>query len=227
MSTSKDWATREVEIACKKENPDRKEGEWDYGCSCYESALKAYRSLCGDNHSGFSFGLTRNILIRLMNHLPLTPITDEDFFIEGNTPGYEWDLDKGIKSSIQCSRMFSLFRIEKIDGTVVYKDVDRAFCFDKNNPENTYSFSFFFNILNELFPIKMPYYPSTQKYELECSDALSDPKNGDFDTIALWSIRTPSGEKIEINRFWKENDGNWEEIDINEWNKISKECTNL
>ena len=25
-----EWAEREVEIACKKENPDRKEGEWDY-----------------------------------------------------------------------------------------------------------------------------------------------------------------------------------------------------
>ena len=28
-----DWAKREVEIACKKENPNRKEGEFDYGCA--------------------------------------------------------------------------------------------------------------------------------------------------------------------------------------------------
>lgn len=26
-----EWAKKEVEIACKKENPDRKSGEWDYG----------------------------------------------------------------------------------------------------------------------------------------------------------------------------------------------------
>lgn len=40
-----DWAKREVEIACKRENPSRKEGEFDYGCACYESALKAFNCL--------------------------------------------------------------------------------------------------------------------------------------------------------------------------------------
>ena len=30
-----DWAKREVEIACKRENPSRKEGKFDYGCACY------------------------------------------------------------------------------------------------------------------------------------------------------------------------------------------------
>lgn len=42
MSNMLDWAKREVEIACKKENPNRKEGEFDYGCACYESAIKAF-----------------------------------------------------------------------------------------------------------------------------------------------------------------------------------------
>ena len=44
-----DWAKREVEIACKHENPEFVvgSGEFDYGCSCYESALKAYESVCG------------------------------------------------------------------------------------------------------------------------------------------------------------------------------------
>ena len=44
----KEWAEREVQIACKRENPDRKEGEWDYGCACYDSALKAFNSLMED-----------------------------------------------------------------------------------------------------------------------------------------------------------------------------------
>lgn len=50
MSMS-DWAKREVKIACKREAPDRKDGEWDYGCACYESALKAYQSLMEDGHT--------------------------------------------------------------------------------------------------------------------------------------------------------------------------------
>ena len=40
------WAENEVKVACHRENPDRKEGEFDYGCACYESALKAFKSLC-------------------------------------------------------------------------------------------------------------------------------------------------------------------------------------
>ena len=57
-----EWAKKEVEIACKRENPDKKEGEFDYGCACYESALKAFKSLCEDGHSGMSIGFTKNIL---------------------------------------------------------------------------------------------------------------------------------------------------------------------
>ena len=80
--TMTEWARNEVELACKRENPNRKDGEWDYGCACYESALKAYECLCDDGHSGMSFDITKNIVIRLMNGIPLTPITDEDFKIE-------------------------------------------------------------------------------------------------------------------------------------------------
>lgn len=220
MSNTMDWATREVEIACKKENPDRKNGEWDYGCACYESALKAYNSLLEDGHSGFSFSLTRNILIRLMNHLPLTPITDEDFFIVNenafpNDP--EWLASKGLKSDIQCPRMPSLFRYETLDGKVSYHDNDRAFCYDADNPKNTYGFGFFTSIIDDMFPITMPYYPINEKYELECSEALFDKDNGDFDTVALWSITTPSKEKIPVNRFWKESENGFVEIDYEEW----------
>lgn len=28
------WAEDEVAIACRREKPDRKDGEWDYGCAC-------------------------------------------------------------------------------------------------------------------------------------------------------------------------------------------------
>ena len=69
-----DWAKHEVELACKRENPVGEKNEWDYGCACYESALKAFEILCNDGHSGFSWSITKNILIRLMNNLPLTPL---------------------------------------------------------------------------------------------------------------------------------------------------------
>lgn len=37
-----EWAKREVEIASKRERGDKPESEWDYGCACYDSALKAF-----------------------------------------------------------------------------------------------------------------------------------------------------------------------------------------
>lgn len=72
------WAENEVAIACRREKPNRKDGELDYGCACYESALKAFGSLCEDGHSGFSIGLTKAILNRLIDNKPILPIEDTD-----------------------------------------------------------------------------------------------------------------------------------------------------
>ena len=52
------WAELEVEIACKHERGDRAKEEWDYGCACYESALKAFKSLEEDGHTGFKYVYT-------------------------------------------------------------------------------------------------------------------------------------------------------------------------
>ena len=45
MSGISKWADREVQLACQRENPDYQEGEFDYGCACYQSALKAFESV--------------------------------------------------------------------------------------------------------------------------------------------------------------------------------------
>ena len=70
--TTEEWAEREIEIACKKENPNWDGKSFDYGCACYQSALKAYKSLCEDEHSGGSFNITKNIpvLRRGLNTFP-------------------------------------------------------------------------------------------------------------------------------------------------------------
>ena len=44
MKTS-EWAKKEIELAKKRERGDKLETEWDYGCACYDSALKAFLSL--------------------------------------------------------------------------------------------------------------------------------------------------------------------------------------
>ena len=138
------WAENEVRIACERENPNRKEGEFDYGCACYESALKAYKCLCEDGHSGLSFSITRQILNRLMEGKPLTPIED----CEEN-----WNRINGFskeKEVYQCKRMSSLFKDIYPDGTVKYNDVDRCACYDINHPTVCYHSGLVDSIINSI-----------------------------------------------------------------------------
>ena len=211
------WAEKEIEIACKREREasgGENDGDWDYGCACYESALKAYKSLMGDGHSGFSIGMTKHILNRLIDGKPLTPIEDTpdiwilSHFGDGN--------DK--YTSYQCTRMSSLFKYVYADGIVRYKDVDSCYGVDINNPSYTFSTGLVTKIIDEMFPITMPYSPG-KAIAVYCEDFLTDKKNGDFDTRGIFYAVKPDGEKIEINRFFKEAKDGWDEINEIEYNE--------
>ena len=209
------WAENECRIACKKENADFvfDSNDFDYGCSCYKSALKAYKLLMEDGHSGMSFGFTKNILIRLMEGLPLTPITDEDFLKGENLACLESDeylKEHGLKSDIQCPRMSSLFRKETLDGKVTYHDVDRAYFVNIEEPSDTYGANDSF--LDEMFPITMPYVPQKEKYKIYAQTFLANEKNGDYDTRGIYYVITPECERIDVNLFYTEMDGKWTQI---------------
>lgn len=224
-----DWAENEVRLACEREAPNRKEGEWDYGCACYESALKAFKSLVEDEHSGFSIGITKNILNRLIDGKPLTPITEEDFYIpEGAWVESEESLRSyGLKSSIQCPRMSSLFRQEKLDGTVEYNDVERYVCVDINNPEVCFHNGFIKRVVLKDFPITMPYYPSLKRYKIYVEDFLTDKKHGDFDTIGIFYMITPELDKVEINRYFNLDEDEPVEISKEEYEKRKARALNV
>lgn len=197
-----DWAKREVEIACKKENPDRKEGEWDYGCACYESALKAFESLCEDSHSGFSIGMTKHILNRLIDGKPLTPIEDtEDMW------RYSWDREYGTKV-YQCKRMGALFKSVHPDGSVTYDSNSRFVGVNIDNPNVCFSAGYIKKIMEEVVgPIIMPYMPENKPYYVYCEDFLFDSKMGDFDTVGLLYYTTPDGEKKDLDIYLADKGG--------------------
>lgn len=220
-----DWAEQECRIACKRENPeyDFDSDEFDYSCSCYKSALKAYRSLCEDGHSGTSFGFTKNILIKLMEGQPLTPIKDEDFFIDCEDKIYESEeylKEHGLKSDIHCPRMTSLFRREHLDGKITYMDVDRAYFINIEEPSDTYHSSSSF--IDEMFPITMPYMPKKGKYRIYAQTFLTDKANGDFDTKGILYVITPEGERIDVNIFKAEINNKWIDITKEEYEKRLK-----
>lgn len=147
------WAEREVELACKKENPERKEGEFDYGCACYESALKAFKSIMEDEHSGISVRHTKEILNRLIENKPLTEIEDvkDDWNFLTCIPNK--------RNEYQSTRMGSLFKEVYPDGTIEYHDVNRVQCVDQN--DCAYYNGFVSRVIHDLYPIEMPYFPGS------------------------------------------------------------------
>ena len=206
-----DWAKKEIEIACRRERGDKPETEWDYGCACYESAYMAFQSLIGDEHSGMSISITKNILNRLIEGKPLTPI--EDTPDVWNDATYK----EGMRS-YQCSRMSSLFKDVYPDGRVEYHDVNRCYCVNKGNSNSvSWHNGFISRLIHEKYPITMPYYPESKPMVVHCTEGLSDPKNGDFDTIGVWYVIKADGEKDIIERFFKEAADSWEEISKQEY----------
>lgn len=215
--TIREWAKNEVELAIKKENPDWDGKSFDYGIACYQSALKAFNSVLDDEHSGTSFGFTKSILIRLLDCNPLLPITEDDF---PDTPYYE--------NSYHCTRMPSLFKHVSETGEVSYSDIDRQYCIDVNDNRNTYSSKLASDLIDKLYPITLPYYPSSGKYKIYTDTFLFDAKNGDFDTEGILYIKTPEGEKRDINIYYCDKDNQWvyiskEEFEDRKKNRVIRE----
>lgn len=206
------WAEEEVRIACERQrhHNDTLGNEWNYDVACYESALKAFRSLAEDGHSGMSIGFTLGILNKLVLGRPLTPIEDtDDIWRESRKD------NKNNKTVYQCKRMSSLFKDVYMDGHIEYCDVNRFCCVTLGNSAQWHN-NYISKIANEYFPIKMPYVPCT--YKVFCEEFLSDRKNDDFDTIGILYILDNAGEIKEVNRYFTIEKGEgWREINLSEY----------
>lgn len=209
MSMS-DWAEREIKLAIERERKANggDPNEWDYGVACYESAYKAFKSLMDDGHSGMSISITKQILNRLIEGKPLTPIEDTDDIWE--------DIGKVCKecTTYQCKRMSSLFKDIYDDGRIEYSENNRVVFVDvKEDGRETYCYnSFISRFINEMFPITFPYIPEDKPYKVYRKEFLYDPKNGDYDTMWITHVVKPDGERVEINRYFKEEGFSFVEI---------------
>ena len=211
-----EWAENEIRIALARENEN--DSFYQYVKACHESALKAYKSLCGDGHSGMSISVTRNILDRLVEHKPLTPIEDtEDVWTEL----FGMRKDDRIKVC-QCKRMGCFWKEIYPDGSIRYHDSNRSCGIDMNNPVCTYHSGLITRIVDEILPITMPYFPPNQPFKVYTEEFLFDARNGDFDTVHIHYIQTPKGDKVDVNRvFTTPEDGRgWKEITPEELDRM-------
>lgn len=113
--------------------------------------------------------------------------------------------------------MSALFKYVYDNGRVKYKNIDSFYCIDINN-QSTYHSGLVQKLIDEMFPISMPYMPE-EPIKVYCEDILTDKKNGDFDTVGVFYAIKPNSEKIEINRFFKESEDGWKEINEAEYNE--------
>lgn len=195
------WAENEVEIVLSKISQGTA-GDIYLNRACYESSLKAFNILCEDGHFGFSINTSIQIMERLCHRLPLSPITDDDF------PKYGTYIPNRLRrlneprmneESIQCPRMCSLFKSKWEDGKVTYHDIDRVVCVNTENINDTFYWGFASEIIDELYPITVPYYPPlNNKYYVYVTQFTVEKK----DVCSIDKFIEPSGKTVEVNRYF-------------------------
>lgn len=221
------WAQNEVDLVVKYEMAEEQkcaeiegrpvdESGINYAEGCYMSALRAYEMLCKDGHSGASFGFTRNILIKLLYEIPLTPILGTED---------EWYESYGKETNLRRS---SLFRCKNEDGTYRYFDVDRVTCVEDMGDHKSYSHSSLVSrMINELEPITMPYCPKKEHIlvNIKTFDSIN-AEIGSYDTIGVLDYTNP-GEKDshDINRYFKEVGNKMVEIGYDEYSERYRSYT--
>lgn len=204
-----EWAEEEIKLAIEHEKEGATENDdklLDYVSACYISALKAFKSLCEDGHSGMSIRFTQNILNRLIDQKPLTSINGDDD---------EWELSEGwddAKKHYQNKRVSSLFKTVDENGDTTYRDVDRTYCVNIDSDETFYHMGLVSSMIDDMYPITMPYYPPSKPYRVTCQQFLFDKLEGDFDTFGILTIITPDDEVINVNKYFRTCKDKWIEI---------------
>lgn len=200
-----EWAKHEVELA-SAEN----EG---YGKACMNSAIKAFLSLCDDDHSGMSIGFAADILNRLIKCKPLTPLTGaDDEWYRGRLGLDDENCDPKTYQNKRCS---SVFKKVWSNGDVTYNDIDRMVFEDINTGARFTSGMLRDELRSYLPDITFPYMPESKPYVFYTEDFLVDAKNGSFDTRAVFYMISPTGENTKINLYQEEIDGKMVGIELN------------
>lgn len=216
-----EWAKKEIDYAKNYKKDECCEEDQQYFLLCAESALKAFRSLMEDGHSGLSINMTKKLLDRLIDGLPLTEIS-------GNDDEWEFSYTNSDGDDVYHNiRMSALFKHVSKTGEVKYSDVDRDIGVEIGDPHNCYHSGLISRIVDEYpqYQVKMPYYPSGNKIYVYTETFLTDPKNGDYDTRAILYLIDRDKKRIDINRYFKDSDVSdygFEEITKEEYEERKK-----
>lgn len=193
MSDKQYWEY-EIELALNRKT---KKGDWadNYCDEVLKDAGEVMKLIDSQGHSGMYYSLLVNYLERLLNEIPLSPLTDN------NSEWSKWEYTNGKKDNRQNLRRPSVFQYA--DGSI--KDNDRVITYfaEDTIPCRTGSDG---RIIDKLFPISLPYMPERKPYKLYAHRELIEDINGNsYKGVEVYDyIITPSGEKVEVPEDLKE-----------------------
>lgn len=172
-----EWAENEIKLA--KEEAD------DFNKNLLDAAFQAYMKFYKEGRTGYSVDNVSEIIKRLLEQKPLTPIKDlqEEWVV-----GYEGD----DRTDYVSKRLSTLIKSVSKDGTVTYDDLNRSFCVDVSTGDVS-RFRFGLDLVNVMYPIKMPYYPQLGYFKVYYK-YLEDPEG-----ICFEYLIKPDGEKVTLN----------------------------
>lgn len=206
----KDWAISELKLAGY--HPEATDKDASYGDKCAQAALELFDLLLKQDHSGASIGFTMQILNRLVKRKPLVPLTGEED---------EWSELEVINGQVyqHNKRYPSLCKKICADGTIKFSDHNRVSCYDaillEDGSRVYWGSGIVTRLMDDLYPITFPYMPDELYVAVE--EILSDPRNGDFDTICIHDVQFSDGSKMNLSRYFGEFEDGWKEITEDEW----------
>lgn len=195
-----------------------------YDKECFNSALRALKSLTKDGHSGASIQYTMEILNRMVKGFPFSEITEQD---EWETPHKYSESDDFSVSS--CKRYNAVYKRIYDDGRVVYSDINRACAFDVDFPDLPSWTGTATNLFDQLYPITLPYFPADNKYRIAVKEY--DDKEDIIRILKEYNVEysnekliiyfdyiiTPSGNRIDVKKYFVHNiaTNSWVELKNN------------
>lgn len=190
------------------------------------TALEAYKIIGGRaDIPGYDVAYVMRLMEDLYNGFPLSPIEDipeiwhEVWKTEDSTENK--DTARSMAVTYQCSRYSPLFKTVHNDGRIEFDDVSRCEGHDDEAPEGcTFTSGRIRKLVNQYYPITMPYTPPRKPYIVECRQFKYDENDNknDWDTQAFFFIKDPyTLEETNLNIFERLNTA------TDDWESISKD----
>lgn len=176
------WAENEIKLACKKEQEETRVVPIHYKIAeiLYKDCLVNHT----DVHKVTKNAL--NVFQRLIEDKPLTPLEDTlDSWIPIKL--------SIVKNAYKHKRYQSLFKIVDNIGMVTYEDSTRAVevAKDEEGRPIIIDSGVARHVIDDLFPITMPYYPTDDRYYV-----WHEKRKGNGNVYNIARVFTPQGKTI-------------------------------